>query len=189
MTNSCSPRKFRSRNKKLNLPSIHPPDCVVIMDTERKSSVIEEASRLEIPIVGLVDSSMPWETFKKITYPVPANDSVQFVYLFCNMISKTFLYEQKKLAALKGIDAKEDEVEVVKKDEQEVLLENGYDILTLFFVVLCVFLIGYSIYIVLVYREENIDKVTQYGRVLKRMWCFASTKLFLARTVYSAKAN
>lgn len=107
LTNSSSPRKFRGRNKKLNLVSIHPPDCVVIFDTERKSSVILEADRLQIPIVGLVDSSMPWETYKKITYPVPANDSVQFVYLFCNLITKTILYEQKRLKAALGSAAKE----------------------------------------------------------------------------------
>lgn len=99
LTNSLSPKKFRSRNKKLNLGAIHPPDCLVIMDTERKSSVILEADRLQIPIVGLVDSSMPWDTYKRITYPVPANDTVQFVYLFCNLITKTFLHEQKRSGA------------------------------------------------------------------------------------------
>ncbi|XAR63367.1 UTP--glucose-1-phosphate uridylyltransferase [Bertholletia excelsa] len=98
LTNSGSPKKFRSRNKKLILSALQPPDCVVIMDTERKSSVILEADKMRIPIVGLVDSSMPWEIYKRITYPVPANDSVQFVYLFCNLITKTFLHEQKRFA-------------------------------------------------------------------------------------------
>lgn len=106
LTNSSSPKKFRGRNKKLNLGAVQAPDCVVIFDTERKSSVILEADRLQIPIVGLVDSSMPWETYKKITYPVPANDSVQFVYLFCNLITKTFLYEQRKMKAVLGAAAK-----------------------------------------------------------------------------------
>ncbi|KAK6921368.1 Ribosomal protein S2 [Dillenia turbinata] len=97
LTNSNSPRKFRGRGKKLNLGTTHLPDCVVIMDTERKSSVILEAHRLQIPIVALVDSSMPWDTYRRITYPIPANDSVQFVYLLCNLITKTFLLEQKRL--------------------------------------------------------------------------------------------
>lgn len=112
LTNSLSPKKFRSRNKKFSLTSVYPPDCVVIFDTERKSSVILEASRLQIPIVGLVDPSMPLETYKKITYPVPANDSVQFVYLFCNLITKTIQYEQKKLAAAKGKVTKEEELKI-----------------------------------------------------------------------------
>ncbi|KAL8192212.1 hypothetical protein R6Q57_027879 [Mikania cordata] len=102
LTNSLSPKKFRSRNQKFNLTSVNRPDCVVIFDTERKSSVILEATKLQIPIVGLVDPSMPLETYEKITYPVPANDSVQFVYLFCNLITKTIQYEQKRLAAAKG---------------------------------------------------------------------------------------
>ncbi|KAM3357780.1 UTP-glucose-1-phosphate uridylyltransferase [Capsicum galapagoense] len=105
LTNSSSPRKFRGRNKKLNLTAIQPPDCVVIFDTARKSSVIQEAAKLQIPIVGLVDSSMPWDIYKKITYPIPANDSVQFVYLFCNLITKTFLYEQRRLNAASGASA------------------------------------------------------------------------------------
>lgn len=54
---------------------------------------------------------MPLETFKKITYPIPANDSVQFVYLFCNLITKTIQYEKKKLAEAKGIVFKEEENE------------------------------------------------------------------------------
>lgn len=107
LTNSSSPKKFRGRNKKFNLGAIQAPDCVVIFDTERKSSVILEADRLQIPIVGLVDSSMPWETYKRITYPVPANDSVQFVYLFCNLITKNFLYEQRKMKAALGAATKE----------------------------------------------------------------------------------
>ncbi|KAF5811338.1 putative UTP--glucose-1-phosphate uridylyltransferase [Helianthus annuus] len=69
LTNRFSPKRFRSRNQKFNLTSVNRPDCVVIFDTERKSSVILEATRLQIPIVGLVDPSMPLETFKKITYP------------------------------------------------------------------------------------------------------------------------
>ncbi|XP_021715904.1 ribosomal protein S2, mitochondrial-like [Chenopodium quinoa] len=97
LTNSSSPKKFRSRNKKICFAPAQPPDCVVITDFERKSSVINEAARLQIPVIGLVDSSVPREVFEKITYPIPCNDSVQFVYTVCNLITKTFLLEQKNL--------------------------------------------------------------------------------------------
>ncbi|GKV47258.1 hypothetical protein SLEP1_g54172 [Rubroshorea leprosula] len=96
LTNSFSPKKFRSRNKKVRFGPTQLPDCVVVFDTERKSSVVPEAYRLQIPIVALVDSNMPLDFYEKITYPVPANDSVQFVYLFCNMITKCFMLEEKK---------------------------------------------------------------------------------------------
>lgn len=102
LTNSSSPRRFRGRNKRFNICSPQAPDCVVIFDTEGKCSVIKEASRLQIPVVGLVDSSMPWDTYSKITYPVPANDSPEFVYLFCNLITKTILKERKGTMAERG---------------------------------------------------------------------------------------
>ncbi|CAL5380753.1 unnamed protein product [Camellia sinensis] len=120
LTNSGSPKKFRSRNKKLHLGSIQPPDCVVIMDTQRKSSVIFEADKLQIPIVGLVDSSMPWDIYKRITYPVPANDSVQFVYLFCNLITKTFLLEQKRFAAALGATKRDEQLSYPMTDTGDV---------------------------------------------------------------------
>ncbi|KAI4338744.1 hypothetical protein MLD38_023763 [Melastoma candidum] len=92
-----APKKFRSRNTKLVCGPVQPPDCLVVIDAERKSSVLVEAEKLQIPVVALVDSSMPLESFKRTTYPIPANDSVQFIYLFCNMIAKTILSEKKRL--------------------------------------------------------------------------------------------
>jgi ribosomal protein S2 len=90
LTNSyANPKKFRSRKKKINFGLNQQPDCVVILKADRKSSVILEADRSQIPIVALVDSTIPWESYKRITYPIPANDSIQFVYLFCHLITKT----------------------------------------------------------------------------------------------------
>ncbi|GMI65002.1 hypothetical protein HRI_000169500 [Hibiscus trionum] len=120
LTNSFSPKKFRSRHKKLVFAPTKMPDCVVIFDTERKSSVFLEAERLGIPIVALVDSSMPWEYYRKVTYPIPANDSVQFVYLVCNMITKCLMLEKKKKDGAKGIGTKattEDKVESAGESE------------------------------------------------------------------------
>ncbi|BAT77440.1 hypothetical protein VIGAN_02001900 [Vigna angularis var. angularis] len=99
LTNSYSPKKFRSRNKKLVFGPTQSPDCIVIVDTDRKSTVINEAFKLQIPVVALVDSAMPLDVYNRIAYPVPANDSVQFVYLFCNLITKTLLHEKSKVAA------------------------------------------------------------------------------------------
>ena len=97
LTNAHSPKKFRSRRKKIVFGPTQPPDCLVVFDSERKSSVVLEAHRLQIPIVSLVDSDTPIEYFSKITYPIPCNNaSAKFVYLFCNLITKTFLLEQKK---------------------------------------------------------------------------------------------
>ncbi|KAK0597100.1 hypothetical protein LWI29_021839 [Acer saccharum] len=126
LTNSSSPKKFRSRNKRIRFGPSKLPDCVVVLDTDRKSSVVMEAAKLQVPIVALVDSSIPLETYSRITYPVPGNDSVQFVYLFCNMITKTFLSEQKKLELLQddearvGIDGKEGKGGKSSKNKSEI---------------------------------------------------------------------
>ncbi|XP_008445325.1 UTP--glucose-1-phosphate uridylyltransferase-like isoform X2 [Cucumis melo] len=124
LTNSGSPKKFRSRRKKLVFGPTQPPDCLVVIDTDRKSSVILEADRLQIPIVGLVNSNMPLEIYKKIAYPIPASESVQFIYLFCNLITKTFLYEQKRLSSAKAVAVEEElpkaqpREELNRKEEQ-----------------------------------------------------------------------
>ncbi|XVE62431.1 hypothetical protein DITRI_Ditri06bG0117600 [Diplodiscus trichospermus] len=130
LTNSFSPKKFRSRNKKLVFGPTRMPDCVVVFDTERKSSVLLEAERLGIPIVGLVDSSMPWEYYKKVTYPIPANDSVQFVYLVCNMITKCLMAETKKKEGRKGIGRKatsREEAEKTSGSASDEVLVIPYD--------------------------------------------------------------
>ncbi|KAF5200335.1 Utp--glucose-1-phosphate uridylyltransferase [Thalictrum thalictroides] len=95
LTNSHSPKTFKTSRKKVRFVPTNTPDCIVVFDSDRKSSVILEADKMQIPIVSIVDSAMPLDYYKKITYPIPANDSVQFVYLVCNLITKTFMLQQK----------------------------------------------------------------------------------------------
>lgn len=122
LTNSNSPKKFRSRNKKLCFGPTQPPDCIVIVDTESKSSVIDEAFKLHIPIVALVDSAMPLHTFSRIAYPIPVNPSVQFVYLFCNLITKTLLLEKNNNNSnLKLLDDHLREQQAAKEKEKSNL--------------------------------------------------------------------
>jgi len=97
LTHSCESHKpIRSRKKKINKGLKQKPDCVVILGTDRMSAVILEADRSQIPIVSLVDSTTPLGTYQRITYPIPANDPIQFVYLFCQLITKTVILERGK---------------------------------------------------------------------------------------------
>ncbi|KAJ6819486.1 ribosomal protein S2 [Iris pallida] len=96
MTNpSALPRKI-SRKKKLNLGSTHLPDCIVILDVDSKSSVIREADQSQIPIVSIVDPQIPLESYKRISYPIPANATRQFIYLFCHLMTKIAFYERER---------------------------------------------------------------------------------------------
>ena len=98
LTNSfANKKKFRSRKKKIHFGLNQQPDCVVILNADRKSSVILEAHRSQIPIASLGDSTIPWESSKRITYTIPANDPIQFVYLFCHSIMKTVIIEKNAM--------------------------------------------------------------------------------------------
>jgi ribosomal protein S2 len=102
-----TPKKIRSRKKKINEGSNQQPDCVVILDADRKSSVILEADRSQIPIVSLVDSTIPLGSYKRIAYPIPANDPIQFVYLFRHSITKTVILERGRIVAMRETEGEE----------------------------------------------------------------------------------
>ncbi|KAL6129204.1 hypothetical protein ACLB2K_072557 [Fragaria x ananassa] len=130
LTNSHSPKKFRSRRKKIVFGPTQPPDCLVVFDSDRKSSAILEAHRLQIPIVSLVDSDMPIEYFNKITYPIPCNNSsAKFVYLFCNLITKTFLLQQKQRGHVSAEIETSEQVGAIEEAKKDELLVVPYEFL------------------------------------------------------------
>ncbi len=47
------------------------PDALIIIDTTREQNAVNEARRLGVPIVGIVDTNADPET---IDYPIPGND-------------------------------------------------------------------------------------------------------------------
>lgn len=69
------------------------PDCIVILNGNQNYNAICEAAQLQIPIISLVDSTIPNRILNLISYPIPVNEnSLQFVYLFCNSITKLILH-------------------------------------------------------------------------------------------------
>ncbi|UIJ73773.1 30S ribosomal protein S2 [Aurantimonas sp. HBX-1] len=62
------------------------PDMIFIIDTNKESIAIEEAKRLHIPIVAVVDSNcdpLP------IDYPIPGNDdAARAITLYCDLIAR-----------------------------------------------------------------------------------------------------
>jgi len=99
LTNSfANKKKFRSRKKKIHFGLNQQPDCVVILNADRKYSVILEADRSQIPIVSLGDSTIPWESYKRLTYPIPTRDTIEIVYFFCHLIMKTVIIKHNENA-------------------------------------------------------------------------------------------
>src|SRR5690606_21549470 len=62
------------------------PDLLFVIDTNKESIAIQEANRLGIPVVAVVDSNCDPDN---ITYPIPGNDDAgRAITLYCDLIAK-----------------------------------------------------------------------------------------------------
>ncbi len=91
---SCKQNKQLNNNYKQNLvfknnlflKTKWKPDLIFILDSKNTGGIIKEASKLQIPIVALIDSST---NVANITYPIPTNNnSFNFVWLCLEYITK-----------------------------------------------------------------------------------------------------
>ncbi|MBJ3775534.1 30S ribosomal protein S2 [Acuticoccus mangrovi] len=65
------------------------PDIVFVIDTNREAIAIQEARRLNIPIVAILDTNCDPEG---ITFPIPGNDdAARAITLYCDLISRAAL--------------------------------------------------------------------------------------------------
>lgn len=65
------------------------PNLLFVIDTNKEALAVEEASKLQIPVVGIVDSNSNPD---KITYPVPGNDDAsRAIDLYCQLIVSAVL--------------------------------------------------------------------------------------------------
>lgn len=65
------------------------PDVVVIIDVNKEDIAINEANKLGIPVVGVLDSN---SSPKGIDFPVPGNDdAIRAIELYCELISGAVL--------------------------------------------------------------------------------------------------
>jgi small subunit ribosomal protein S2 len=65
------------------------PDIIFVIDTNREDLAIAEATRLGIPVIGILDSNSSTDN---ITYPIPGNDdATKSIRLYCNLIADAAL--------------------------------------------------------------------------------------------------
>ena len=70
------------------------PDALVIVDAQYEDTAIREASRLEIPVIAIVDSNT---NPNKVDYPIPANDdSMRTIQLIISAIADTIVEARGK---------------------------------------------------------------------------------------------
>lgn len=78
------------------------PDLLFVVDTNKEKLAVQEAIKLNIPVIAVVDSnSNPDE----ITYPIPGNDdATRAIALYCKLISDAALSGIQDGLTLSGVD-------------------------------------------------------------------------------------
>ena len=124
----------RSREKlELNLGGIKnmsgTPDALFIIDINKEAIAVEEAKKLNIPIVAVCDTNTDPE---KIDYPIPGNDdAVRSISLYCDLVGATILSGMEENLTETGVDLGNAENVVEEKipDDQQ-LKETSDDLQT-----------------------------------------------------------
>ena len=83
------------------------PDILFIIDTNKEDIAVKEATKLGLPVIGVIDSNSSPEG---ITYPIPGNDdAMRAIDLYCGLISGAVLDGLQAELVASGSDAGEQE--------------------------------------------------------------------------------
>ncbi len=83
------------------------PDILFVVDTNKESIAIKEAKKLNIPVVGIIDSNSDPDG---ISYAVPGNDdAIRSIALYCDLVSRAVLDGLQQEAIASGSDIGESE--------------------------------------------------------------------------------
>ncbi|MEI8320957.1 MAG: 30S ribosomal protein S2 [Alphaproteobacteria bacterium] len=99
------------------------PDLVVVFDTDKEALAVEEAYKLGIPVVGIIDTnSCP----DKITFPIPGNDDAsRSIDLYCKLFVEAVVAGLRAEITDSSADlgAAEEVAEPVLEDVKEMLAD------------------------------------------------------------------
>jgi small subunit ribosomal protein S2 len=78
------------------------PDLIFVIDTNKEAIAIQEAKRLGIPVVAIVDSNCDPDN---IDYPVPGNDDAsRAISLYCDLVAKAAIDGIARQQGAMGVD-------------------------------------------------------------------------------------
>jgi small subunit ribosomal protein S2 len=78
------------------------PDLMFVIDTNKEAIAIQEAKRLGIPVVAIVDSNCDPD---KIDFPIPGNDdAARAIAFYCDLVSKAAIDGIERQQGSLGID-------------------------------------------------------------------------------------
>ncbi len=83
------------------------PDILVVIDTNKEAIAVQEAGRLNIPVVAVLDSNSDPEG---VAFPIPGNDdAIRAIELYCDMISRAVVAGLQQEMIASGVDVGEGE--------------------------------------------------------------------------------
>lgn len=92
------------------------PDAIVIVDVEREFTALQEAIRLEIPVVAIVDTNCDPRI---VQYPIPANDdSIRTIQIIVSAMVDAILEVKGELIAAEEQEVAEETPKQVDKKEE-----------------------------------------------------------------------
>jgi small subunit ribosomal protein S2 len=78
------------------------PDILFIIDTNKEKIAVQEARKLNIPVVAVLDSNSDPDG---VTYPIPGNDdAIRAIALYCDLIAGAVLDGISAEMAASGLD-------------------------------------------------------------------------------------
>tara|TARA_B100000989_G_scaffold122624_4_gene90619 strand:- start:687 stop:1691 length:1005 start_codon:yes stop_codon:yes gene_type:complete len=94
------------------------PDILFIIDTNKEQLAIQEANKLGIPIVAILDSNSDPEG---VQFPVPGNDdAMRAISLYCDLVGNAVLTGLEAEMVASGADIGEAEVAPVELGIEEI---------------------------------------------------------------------
>ncbi len=99
------------------------PNILFVIDTNKEDIAIREASKLNIPVIGIIDSN---SSPQDIDYPIPGNDdSLRAINLYCEMMSESVIDGLQEEMVRSGADIGESEEAPVEHLPQESAKADG----------------------------------------------------------------
>jgi small subunit ribosomal protein S2 len=78
------------------------PDVLFVIDTNKEAIAVQEANKLRIPVVAVLDSNSSPDG---IAYPIPGNDdAMRAIHLYCELVSGAVLDGLQAELAASGVD-------------------------------------------------------------------------------------
>ena len=99
------------------------PDILFIIDTNKEKLAVEEANKLGIPVVAVLDSN---SDPAGVTYPIPGNDdAIRAITMYCDLVASAVLDGISAELGASGIDiGASEEVPVEAVAVEEVPAQN-----------------------------------------------------------------